>query len=95
VNEQEIEQWCSEHEEKVNQYVAWLDYQIGFTGVGTTGLDQKPKFEKPNDIPDDVKNALIEAGKEYAKFKYDCFRESVKETIDEEIEGDWKCPEIG
>lgn len=94
MNEQEIMQWCEEHEEKTTQYVAWLVYQMGFSGMGTTALDEKPEFEKPNDIPEDVKNTLIDYGKQYAKLKYDCFRESMLRVTGEEA-GIWKCPEIG
>jgi hypothetical protein len=84
-----------ENRKKVEKYLTWLNYQMGFSGMGTTLLDIKPDFEMPDDLPEEVKKYLIEYGKEYAKFKWDCWCESAKDVDDFAIPENWKCPVIG
>jgi hypothetical protein len=82
-----------ENEAKVIQYVAWLNYQMGFSGVGTTALDQKPDFDMP-ELPENIKQTLIEQGKEIAKFRWECWCKARFEVTGEES-GAWHCPELG
>jgi hypothetical protein len=95
MTEEEIIKYCEENDDKINRYITWLKYQIGFTGVGTTELDIKPEFEMPIDLPNDVKNNFIDAGKEWAKYKWNCFCEASKGIDDYTIPENWKCPKIG
>lgn len=94
MTQEEIEKYCQENQEKVNQYVAWLNYQIGFSGVGTTALDTPPDFPMPTNLPEEIKEELIKGGKQYAEYKWKCWEQTMRERLGEEV-GAWVCPKLG
>jgi hypothetical protein len=83
MTEDEITKWCEQNDETVTQYCRWLNYETGFSGVGTTILDQKPEFEKPSNLPIDVKQSLDNASMEWAQYKKDCFKKAKEEVLGE------------
>lgn len=92
---EEIEEWVLNNNEKLQQYAAWLDYQIGFSGMGTTALDIKPEFPIPTDIPEQVKSEMIITGKQWAFMKWQAWCKACEGIDDYAIEENWKCPNIG
>ena len=70
---------------RINKYVAWKNYETGFSGVGTTGLDRKPEFDTPW-LPKFISNELDRASKEWARIKQETFRQSVLEVTGENID---------
>jgi len=95
MTENELEQYRIENEEKFSQYIAWLLYQMGFSGVGTTSLDIKPDFPMPTDIPENIKNELIETAKTFAQWKWKIWCKTIQGELGEEIPSEWKCPKLG
>lgn len=86
-----------DNEKKVRQYVAWLLYQIGFSGIGTTDLDVKPDFDMP-ELPENIKQELIEEGKKIAKFRWKSWNDTVEKELGEdrvEYRDSWTCPKLG
>jgi len=80
---------------KVKQYVEWLKYQIGFSGCGTTALDQKPDFDMP-ELPDSIKEILIDEAKKIAKFRWESWKKIIMEELDEDLDSEqWIYPKLG
>ena len=90
MTEEEKQVYMQENDEKIRKYVAWLDYETGFSGRGTTLLDKQPDCEKPSDIPEEIKSDLELARKEWAMHKQQCFKDAMLEVLGcEDDLGDW------
>lgn len=71
--------------ETLAKYWAWKNYEIGFSGVGTTALDVRPGFLKPK-LPDDLELAIDEWFDEEALFRQRAFRKAVLDVTGEDID---------
>lgn len=75
------------------QYCAWLNYESGFSGTGTSLLDIKPKFSKPkfkDKHGQRLKRKLDTDGEIWAKAKHDAFRKACIDVLGEDPETDWQ-----
>lgn len=73
---------------RCRQYCAWSHYEVGFSGVGPTALDEKPDFPKPW-IPKYLKNKFEKYAEMEKKRKWSCFRNACIEVLGEDPETDW------
>jgi hypothetical protein len=69
--------------DRISLYCAWLDYETGFSGNGTTLLDKKPGFPKPW-LPSYFRNQLEIERKEWAKMKSIAWRQSCIDVLGED-----------
>jgi len=72
-------------DEMLHQYVAWMNYEIGFTGNGTSLLDIKPEFDKPV-LPEELVLALSDVFNAESEFRRKAWRDSVLEVTGEDID---------
>lgn len=68
---------------RVYRYVAWRNYQIGFSGCGTTLMDKEPEFEKPW-LPYPLRMKLDKAAIDFAAIKWAATWLSMIETLCED-----------
>jgi hypothetical protein len=77
--------WKWVFKRRVQQYIEWMDYEVGFTGVGTTALDRPPDFEKPW-LPQFMSNKIEADSKVWAAFKQECFQKAMFDVLSEEVD---------
>jgi hypothetical protein len=73
---------------RILHYCAWLEYESGFSGKGTTLLDKKPSFPKPW-IPSCLRRRFEKDKEEWAKIKSDAFRKACIDVLGEDPDTDW------
>ena len=80
--------WDRIFADRIKKYVAWKNYETGFSGVGTTALDIQPPFDKPW-LPVFISNAIDRESEAWAKIKHETFRQSFLEVTGEDIDEDY------
>lgn len=76
----------AETEKKLAPYMAWKNYECGFTGRGPTAFDTKPDFPKPEFDDENLQQALDGFWKEEQEFRSKAFRDAVLEVTGEDID---------
>lgn len=76
------------YSDKVMKYLDWGNYETGFAGNGTSALDIKPSFDKPQ-LPKIVKLRLDNEIKRWAKIKQESFKKLCIEVLGENPDDWW------
>jgi len=71
-------------QKRIDKYVAWRNYEIGFSGFGTSSFDEKPEFEKPW-LPAWMKKEINKEMNSWQQAKKDAFKYAYKEALGEDL----------
>jgi len=74
--------------DRIMLYIQWKEYEIGFSGRGTTALDVQPDQLKPY-LPWFIRNRIDKEVKIWAKAKSDAFRQACIDVLDEDPDVEW------
>lgn len=68
---------------RIQKYVSWESYEIGFTGNGPTAFDIKPKFNKPK-LPKFIESKIKAESKTIADMRKYAFKQSCIDVLGED-----------
>jgi hypothetical protein len=68
---------------RIEQYIVWARYEIGFTGYGVTTLDAKPAFNKPW-LPKWMRNDIARLAEWEARQRRNAWKDAIRDVLGEE-----------